>query len=106
MNFNKTKCNNTSFYSEGRVVFGESKKSAVQCVTKAMHLGNVLCSKRDHRKEVSSRIANCFATWKKLDVFWKSDNCSIKYKLNVTLYDAVVRCKVLHGLDAIWLTKT
>ena len=39
------------------------------------------------------------ATWKKLNIFWKKTNCPPKCLLIV--YDAVIRSKLVYGLDCI-----
>eukprot|EP00975_Prorocentrum_lima_P013635 2900279-Prorocentrum_lima.AAC.1 len=44
------------------------------------------------------------ATWKRLKVFWLRSDCPRKFKLQV--YHAVVRAKLMYGLESLQLTST
>ena len=48
------------------------------------------------------RLAQCNAIWKRLETFWKHSNTPKRTKLHV--YDAVIRAKILYGLDIASLT--
>ena len=52
-------------------------------------------------KEVGRKIASTMITLKKLDMFWRHSNCSTRVK--VTTLDAVIRSKLLYGLDSAQL---
>ena len=41
--------------------------------------------------------------WKQLDIFWKKSHCPAKFKLIV--YDAVIRSKLVYGLDCVHILK-
>ena len=58
----------------------------------------------DHnvRKEVAKKISSCFATLKRLNLFWNNQNCPTKFRLQV--FDAVVRSKLVYGLESTMIT--
>ena len=98
--FNKTKCVCFNFNSEQRPVFADRTK--VPETHETFYLGGLISKTHDHRKEVSKRISACFGTFKKLDVFWRRSSCPAKFKMQV--FDAVVRAKLLYGLESVYLT--
>ena len=61
--------------------------------------------RKDHKAlpEVNSEISKCFATLGRLNYFWDNSNCDTKFKL--TTFDAVVRSKLVYGLESLELTK-
>ena len=67
------------------------------------YLGAVISTSHDLRKEVSNKISMCFATLNKLNFSWKKATCPTKFKLQV--YDAVIRAKLVYGLDVVCLPK-
>ena len=76
---------------------------AVPSATEAKYLGAVISSSHDLRKEISNKISGCFATLNKLNFFWSKSNCPTKFKINV--YDAVIRAKLVYGIDLVCLPK-
>ena len=52
----------------------------------------------DVTKELTKRIAAARLTLKSLDLFWLHSSCPIKFKILVA--DAVIRSKVLYGLES------
>ena len=56
-----------------------------------------------YKTEIQNRIADCTATANRLKFFWNKADNSIKWKLQV--YDAVIRSKLLYGLECIQLTQ-
>ena len=60
------------------------------------YLGCFLNNKTDSKREVNKRMADVFVTWKKLET-----DCSVRFKLIV--YDAVVRAKLVYGLESAQL---
>ena len=55
------------------------------------------------RKEVISKIAACFGVLTKLNEFWFRSSCPAKFKIEV--FDAVVRSKLVYGLEGTQLPK-
>ena len=55
-------------------------------------------NKADVKMEAAARIASSMGTLNKLDLFWKHSDCPEKFKL--LALDAVIRSKVLYGLES------
>ena len=68
------------------------------------YLGCMLNEKGDPQKEVNKRLSETIVTWRRLADFWKHSNCSCKTKLQV--YDAVVRTKLMYGLETLQLNES
>ena len=68
-----------------------------------VYLGALLTKSHDTKKEITSRLAVCMYTWKQLDIFWKKSICPLKFKIHV--YDAVIRSKLVYGLETIQIPK-
>eukprot|EP00975_Prorocentrum_lima_P058079 12181543-Prorocentrum_lima.AAC.1 len=77
--------------------------SAVPVVDEAKYLGCVLNDRTDPRRELRIRMSLCITVWKKLDTFWLHSDCPVPFKLLV--YDAVVRSKLLYGLESLQFTQ-
>ena len=69
----------------------------------AKYLGCIITDNGKPQKEFNKRKADAFKTWKRLAEFWKHGKCDLRFKLIV--YDAVVRAKLMYGLDSIQLNK-
>lgn len=69
-----------------------------------MYLGTLLTDSFDNRAEVMNRLGDCVATCTRMTLFWNKANTSIKWKIQV--FNAIVRSKLLYGLQAIQLTQT
>ena len=68
-----------------------------------IYLGTEINAAADPTLEVQRRMAEVCVTWKKLDTFWKHSNTPTKVKIQV--YDAVIRSKLVYGLESLQLTK-
>ena len=102
MKLNKTKCEVLhTGKTRPEVIYGDG--SPVKCVAEVKYLGCHLNAKGDTTKEVKARIASCFATVKKLDLFWTHSDCPRGVK--ILALDAVVRAKLLYGLHTAHLTQ-
>lgn len=76
-----------------------SDGTLVPLVNEAKYLGCMLNDKGDPKREVNKRISGTYLVWKRLELFWKHSNCSVRQKLVV--YDAVVRSKLIYGLQSV-----
>ena len=76
----------------------------VNKVLQATCLGCKLNNKGDGTRELSARIAECMAVFKRLDLFWLRGDSGVRFKLHV--YDAVIRSKLVYGLESIQLNAT
>ena len=54
--------------------------------------------------ELRHRISVCMGVWKKLGMFFKSSDCSVRLKLQV--FDAILRSKLMYGLESAQLTES
>ena len=72
-------------------------------VTEATYLRHQITQQMDVKHEVSHKMQQTIITWNKLDMFWKADCCSTKWKLEV--YDAIIKNKLLYGLETAHLTQ-
>jgi len=70
----------------------------------AKYLGAMVNDQGNPNEELKYRMADTMATWKKLDIFWREADLPIIFKLRV--YDAVVKTKLLYGLESAQLNKT
>ena len=66
----------------------------------ASYLRNNLNRTVNIRHEVVQRIQNVKSTWLKLHVFWKNSSAIRKWQL--LLYDAVIRSRLLYGLNNLF----
>lgn len=102
MRLNLDKCINiTSNQKKTSVKFQDGKM--VPREAKAKYLGTILSDDNDNHAELNNRIADCSATANRMKIFWGKANTTIKWKLQV--YDAIIRSKLLHGLECIQLTQ-
>ena len=69
----------------------------MQGVESAMYLGNRLNKKAGIREEITYRMQQVTATWKRLQTYWKATDASKKWQL--LAYDAIIKNKLLYGLE-------
>ena len=96
MKLNRQKCEVMHTGNVADVHFADGV--AIQRKTEVKYLGCMINDQADVRKEVSSRIATCMITLKKLDFFWRHSDCPERFKL--LALDAVLRSKLLYGLES------
>jgi hypothetical protein len=97
LNFNKSKCVSMGFHSHQHPKFGNGDFVPTQ--DKAVYLGGLINAKHDVKPEISAKIGSCFAVLNRLNFFWGKANCPKKFKLLV--FDAVIRAKLVYGLDTV-----
>ena len=102
MALNRNKCEAMCVGGDDKIFFANG--SQVPSHDQAKYLGCMLNDKGDLNREVNKRISEAFITWKRLDTFWKHSNCSVKVKLG--LYEAVVRAKLIYGLESVQLNQS
>jgi len=73
----------------------------IKIVEEAKYLGCNLNDTSNYRKEIGKRISNTLIMLKKLNIFWLHSNCPAKFKLIAA--DAVIRTKLLYGMDSAQL---
>ena len=69
----------------------------------ATYLGNELQRDVNIRHEILHKMQEVRRTWFRLNAYWKATKASNKWKLIV--FDAIIRSKLLYGLETIHITK-
>ena len=100
LNFNKTKCVGLPFNSNATPKFKDGSK--VKHADAAPYLGSNISNTHNLKAGVSKKISACFVLLNKLNHFWSKSNCPTKFKLDV--FDAVIRSKLVYGLEAVHLS--
>ena len=107
VNLNYDKCVNlTANQRQSSVRFaqeGPAEGAFVPRRKSAVYLGTLLTDSFDNRAEILNRIGDCIATCRRLKLFWDKANTSIKWKIQV--FTAIIRSKLLYGLECIQLTQ-
>ena len=85
---------------EGSIHFQDGKPLATEY--EATYLGNESNRQVNIRHEISNKLQEVRRTWIKLNPSWKATKASKRWKL--TVYDAIIRSKLLYGLETIHLT--
>ena len=98
---NKGKCEYLAFGGAGPVRFANGQK--VERKHEVKYLGCILNSRGDPGKEIAHRIIECMITLQRLHIFWRHGDLSFKHKLAV--YNAVIRTKMIYGLESLALNK-
>ena len=97
---NKDKCELLSTSLNADIKFENGTK--VKRKPEVTYLGCQINQYSNIAQELSKGISNCMATLKKLDIFWR--HCDIQTAFTITTLDAVIRAKLLYGLDSAQLT--
>ena len=101
LKLNKNKCETMNVRGISEVHLENHNK--VKEMNESRYLGCFLNNKTNSRREINKRKGDVFATLKKLEEFWKNCNCSLEFKL--IAYDAVIRAKLMYGLESLQLNK-
>ena len=100
LKFNKNKCVCLRVNSNVSPQFANGEKVNIESST--IYLGANINDGDDPKLDVNTRMGSCFATLNRLHFFWKKSSCLVRFKLNV--FDAVIRSKLVYGLEAVNLT--
>ena len=96
LKFNKTECVAFNFHVDGKTKFKD--RSEVPTPAETVYLGASLSKTHNTKKEISTKIGSCFATMKKLDVFWNNAKCPAQLKILVFLGSKISFCDLLLDL--------
>lgn len=100
LKLNKNKCELLNLGKQKTVKFADG--TPVNKVFEAKYLGVYVNQDDDINTEISKRISETTITWRKLGIFFKRSNATQRFKL--TVYNAVVRAKLMYGLESAQLT--
>jgi len=102
MKLNYAKCINITINRKiSRISY--MNKEEVPRKQKAVYLGTILTDTNDNHSEINNRISDCIITANRMKLFWNKAKTTIKWKLQV--FDAMIRSKLLYGLETIQLTQ-
>lgn len=101
LKFNYNKCMAMNFNTQASTKFKNNGKIPTDSET--MYLGASIHKDHNVRREVTRKIGSCFVTMKKLQIVWGNNQCPKKFRFQV--FDAVLRSKLVYGLESVMLTK-
>jgi hypothetical protein len=101
LRLNKTKCEVMGNKPRLNIHFKDG--TLVTRREEVKYLGCHLNQACNTTREISTKISTCMVTLKKLDTFWAHSSCPTKIKLGVL--DAVIRSKLLYGLESAQLNQ-
>jgi hypothetical protein len=101
LKLNRATCNIINMNNQGNIMFADGTQ--LNNVTEATYLGNELNVEANIAHEITNKIQETRRIWMKLQLFWKDNNANRKWK--IIIYDAIIRSKLLYGMETIHLTK-
>ena len=102
LNLNRNKCCYISMNGNNVIKFADGQR--LSRVEETTYLGHQITEGMDVRHEIHHKMHQTLKVWFKLESFWKIVACSTKWKLQV--YDAIIRNKLLYGLETVHLTQS
>ena len=102
LRLNRDKCVAIAMNGDGVIHFHDGTPLDKKYET--TYLGHEINRESNITHEISNKIQEVRSTWMKLHVYWKAANASKKWKL--VIFDAVVRSKLLYGLETLHLTQS
>ena len=75
----------------------------VKSVLQAKYLGTILDHKNSTDPEISERIKQTMATWRRMDIVWKLRSCPAKTR--ILYWNMIIKTKLMYGLYLISPTK-
>ena len=100
LKLNKNRCELLSTSINANIHFQDGVK--VNKKPEVEYLGFQLNQYSNITQELSKRIAICMTVLKRLDIFWR--HCVVTTAFKITVHDAVIRAKLLYGLESAQLT--
>ena len=97
---NKNKCELLTTSLSANIQFGDGTQ--IKRKPEVTYLGCQINQYSNISQEIGKRIAKCMTILKRLDVFWK--HCKLKTSFKITVFDAVIRAKLLYGIESAQLT--
>ena len=102
LQLNRSKCCVLHMQAPANIIFSDGV--LLPKAQEASYLGNNLNQIVNIRHEVVQRIQDVKPTRLKLHVFWRDSSANRKWQL--LIYDALIRSRLLYGLERIHLTKS
>ena len=101
LGLNKNKCVAIAMNNDGSIHFDDG--TPLNKEFEAIYLGNEINKTVNIHHEILNKMAEVRRTWFRLEPYWKASGASKKWKL--IIYDAIIRSKLLYGLETIHLTQ-
>jgi hypothetical protein len=101
LGLNKGKCVAIAMNNNGSIHFDDGTPLTKEF--EATYLGNEINKTVNIQFEIFNKMSEVRRTWYKLEPYWKASGASKKWKL--IIYDAIIRSKLLYGLETIHLTQ-
>ena len=101
LKLNKGKCVAINMNNEDKIHSPDGKD--LQKGAETMYLGNEINTKANLNIEITNKMQEVRKTWFKLSEYWKASNANTKWQL--IIYDAIIRSKLLYGLETVQLTE-
>lgn len=101
LKLNKDKCVAVAMNSDPNIHFHNNEPLKKEYET--VYLGNEINKEVNITLEISNKLQEVRKTWFKLFPYWKTSGASKKWQIIV--YDAVIRSKLLYGLETVQLTE-
>ena len=100
LRLSKDKCVAIQMNNDGVVHFENGEPLPKKFET--TYLGNELNRDVNIKHEILNKMQEVRKTWYKLLPYWKATNANVKWQL--LIFDAVIRSKLLYGLETVHLT--
>ena len=100
LRLNKGKCVTVQMNNDGLVHFENDEPLPKKF--EATYLGNEINKEANIKHEILNKMQEVRKTGFKLLPYWKASNANVKWQL--LIFDAVVRSKLLYGLETVHLT--
>ena len=101
LRLNRNKCVVIQMNSDGLVHFANNEPLPKKM--EATYPGNEINNEANIKHQILNKMQEVRKTWFKLLPYWKATNANVKWQL--LIFDAVVRSKLLYGLETIQLTR-
>ena len=98
---NRDKCVAITMNSDGNIHFPDGVP--LDKKYESTYLGHEINKESNIMHEISNKFQEVRGTWMKLHAYWKATNASKKWQL--IIFDAIVRSKLLYGLETLHLTQ-
>ena len=102
LNLNRENCEALIHNGPADVHFSDN--TPVQTTNKAKYLGSHINDTGNTITETRGRITTATMILKKLHIFWRRSNCSVKFKMQVV--QAILVAHLLHGMESAALPAT
>lgn len=101
LKLNKGKCVSINMNNDNKIAFTDGMELTKGKQT--LYLGNEINDKANLNLEITNKMHEVRKTWYKMREYWKAKDASKKWQ--IIIYDAVIRSKLLYGLETVQLTE-